>query len=475
MMTKPIRITLLAISLLAALLVVAALLAWMLFDSDRVKAQLEARLGDALGMEVKIGEPPGFSLFPYASVTLADIEVSREGQAVATAESARVQIELGSLLTGTVRPTELHLQRPTLSIERLSPGVFNIYESSSEPGSPNELSLQRLQVSEAQVNYVDRTSGLEWQFDNCDLDLQDIHHSGSGTDDALAAFAAHGELECQTLRQGNFTVSDLSMEIHGDNGVFDLDPISANVFEGQASGQLEMDLTSSTPEFSLTGELSGFEISAFMAMLAPGQTTTGTLDLELSLNAQGGNWQAIRDSTAGNLSMTGGGLELQGFDLDEELGEYRATQRFNLIDVGAVFLAGPIGLVASRGYAFTGLLEGSGGSTRIVELVTEWTIEGGVARARDVAFTTQENRLALGGGLDFARYRFADLKVAVLDRDGCAIVEQTITGSFDDPDVNQPNFLVAAAGPLLDLVESGLQAITGEECETFYSGSVAHP
>ena len=65
--------------------------------------------------------------------------------------------------------------------------------------------------------------------------------------------------------------------------------------------------------------------------------------------------------------------------------------------------------------------------------------------------------------------------MAVLDRDGCAIVEQTITGSFDDPDVNQPNFLVAAAGPLLDLVESGLQAITGEECETFYSGSVAHP
>jgi hypothetical protein len=473
MKTTPIRLAFLVVASMAALAVAAVLATWWLFDAQWAREQLEIRIGDALGMDVKTGPQPRFGLIRGASVTLADLEVSKQGQVVATAENARVRVALFSLLTGEVRPLELHLQRPVISIERLSPGVFNVYPSETKSETLHYPRLQRLRVSDARLSYLDRASGQEWIFEQCDLDLSNIRHGL--LDSARAPLAANGELQCMRLSQERFAISGLSVEIRGDHGVFDLDVVSGSALQGQISAQLEVDLSASPPEFRLTGRLAQFEVGAFMAVLGPTQATTGMMDLDLILAAHGATWQEVRSSAAGTLSMAGGDLEIVGYDLDDELDGYATTQRFNLIDVGAVLLAGPFGLVASRGYAFTGLLEGSGGSTRIVQMVSKWTVEGGVAQARDVAFRTQENRLALAGGLDFAQYRFRDLQVAVVDRDGCAIVEQVITGPFHEPEVKRPNFLVSAVGPLLDLVKRGIKAISDKDCEAFYTGSIQHP
>ncbi len=474
-MTGPLRLVLIALSTLAALLVAAAILAWVLVDAEKLMEEMEGRLGDVLGMTVKIGQPAGFRLLPGASVTLTDLEVSRQGDVIARAESARVRIALPSLLTGNVRPLALHLQRPELRIERSSQGELNIYQSGEDAEGLNDLTLRRLRVSDARVTYLDQASGREWQFEHCELDLRNIRRSGGGLDAERTTLTTTGELKCSRLGQAQFSMSDVSVALGAHNGQFDVRLVSADAFEGKASGRLQADFSDSPPNFKLTSTLSGFDIGAFMTLLEPEHTATGRMQLEVVLNAEGRTWQEVKNSAAGSLSMTAGELVLDGYDLDDELDGYAATQRFNLIDVGAVFLAGPLGLATSRGYAFSGLLEGSGGSTRIVELVSEWTVDGGVAQAQDVAFRTLQNRLALAGGLDFTEYRFDDLRVAVVDRDGCALVEQALTGPFREPEVEQPNFLVTAVGPFLDLIERGMRAITNEDCEAFYTGSISHP
>ncbi|MCG6117212.1 MAG: AsmA family protein [Aquimonas sp.] len=458
---------------LVALTLVAVLSVWLLFDPDRMGEQLEVELSHALGMEVKIGQRPRFSLLRGASVALADVEVSRQGQLVATAERAYVQVALLSLLGGKLHPHALELQGPAFSIQRMGPGLFNIYPMESEHGALAELSLRRLQVSNGRLSYRDLASGLEWLFEDCDLELRATHQDES--DASGAAFAVAGALQCGRLSQARFAVSDLSVDIHAHRGILELSELSGKALKGQVSGGMTIDFSSSPPVFSLATRLSRFEVGALMALLGPEQVTTGTMDLDLALDARGKTWQHVRDSAAGTLSMAAGELVLVGYDLDSELDGYAATQRFNLVDVGAVLLVGPVGLVASRGYAFSGLLENSDSSTRIVQMVSSWTVQGGVAEARDVAFSTPQNRLALAGGLDFARYRFRDLQVAVLDRDGCAVVEQTITGAFSEPEVKRPNFLVSAVGPLLNLVKRGMRAITAKDCNVFYSGSVPHP
>lgn len=474
-MATPIRIAVLAVSALGALILAAVLAAWLLFRTDWAMGQVEEGLGEAMGMDVHIGQPGRFGLLPGVTFTLADLEVSTEGEVVATAEKGSTRLALFSLLAGKVRPIDLNLERPTLSVERYSPGVYNIRQPGREPRELKELSLRRFRATDAQVTYFDQASELELRFEDCDLDLSNIRHDGGVLEQVRATLAAEGELTCGTVSHDAFAATDLVAEIHGENGVFDLKPVSATAFEGQASGVFAIDFTSGVPRYSLQSRISELDLGAFMAMLAPQQSTTGKMDLEQELTTRGKTWQEVRNSATGTISLRSGELVLDGYDLDDELDNYADTQRFNLIDVGAVFLAGPLGIAATRGYAFSGLLGGSGGSTTIDRMVSEWSVEGGVVRARDVAFRTAENRLALAGALDFGDYRFDNMQVAVIDKDGCAVVEQQISGPFRAPEIERPNFLVAAAGPLLNLVQRGVRKITGGDCEVFYAGSISHP
>lgn len=474
-MATPIRIAVLVVSALAALLTAAALVAWLLVKTDWARERLGVGLGEALDMDVQIGQPPQLSLLRGVNVTLSDLEVSTEGQVVATAENGSARLAPLSLLTGKVRPIDLYIERPTLSVERYGPGVYNIHRPEPEPRELDDLSLRRFRVTDAQVTYFDQASELELLFEDCDLDLRNVRHAGGVLEQVLATLAAEGELTCQAVSQDPFAATDLAAQIHGENGVFDLEPVSATAFEGQASGSFGIDLSSGTPQYSLQSRISELDLGAFMTMLEPEQSATGEMELELDLIAHGATWQEVRQSAAGTISLSSGELVLDGYDLDDELDDYADTQRFNLVDVGAVFLAGPLGVAATRGYAFSGLLGGSGGSTTIDQMVSEWTVEDGVVRARDVAFRTPENRLALVGALDFGGYRFEDMRVAVIDRDGCAVVEQRITGPFREPEIERPNFLVAATGPILDFVKRGVRRITGADCEVFYTGSIPHP
>ncbi len=472
-MATRIRMAIVIVSVLAALLIAAVLVAWLLVDTDQVKKRIEAGLSDITNMDVQIGQPLRFGLLQGPSVTIAELELSRQGQVVATAESVSVGLATFSLLTGNVHPIDLHIKQPELVIKRSSPGVFNI--DGTDPEELDALSLRRLRVSDARFTYIDQTSEMGWLFEHCDLELRNIHHNGGMPDQALASLAAEGDLQCDTLSQSRFKASDFSMKVRGDSGVFTLKPVKATAFEGEASGWIEADLSSRTPALRLEYGLAEFDFGAFMGKLNPDQAATGNVDLELSLNAQGNTWQELRNSATGMLSLSSGELTIDGYDLDDELADYTKTQNFNLIDVGAVFIAGPVGLVVTRGYAFTGVLQGSGGSTTIDQMISEWVIEGGVAQARDVAFRTPQNRLALTGALDFVNYRFQDMQVAVIDSDGCAVVEQRITGPFHEPEIERPNVLVAVTGPMLDLVKRGVRAITGGDCETFYTGSMPHP
>ena len=125
-------------------------------------------------------------------------------------------------------------------------------------------------------------------------------------------------------------------------------------------------------------------------------------------------------------------------------------------------------------YNFASLFRGSGGSSRIRALVSDWKVERGIARAKDVAMATNENRIALMGSLDFANERFNDVTVAMVDGKGCAKVRQKIRGSFRKPEVEKVNVLQSVAGPVLKLFKQA-EKLFGGRCEVFYEGSVASP
>ena len=143
--------------------------------------------------------------------------------------------------------------------------------------------------------------------------------------------------------------------------------------------------------------------------------------------------------------------------------------------MGAFVFAGPAGLAVTKGYNFARVLRESGGSSTIRMLASDWKVERGVAQAQDVAMATNENRVALQGGLDFVNGQFNDVTMAMIDAKGCAIVRQKIRGTFQKPVIEKPNILKSVAGPALKLLKQGRDIFPGGECAVFYSGSVAPP
>ena len=182
----------------------------------------------------------------------------------------------------------------------------------------------------------------------------------------------------------------------------------------------------------------------------------------------------MKRTAGGEVSLRGDNLTLDGVDLDRTFSRYEASQSFNLVDVSAFFFAGPFAPLITKAYNFASIYRGTGGSSRIRTLVSDWTVEHGVARAKDVALATYEYRIALKGSLDFVNERFNDVTVAVVDGKGCATVRQRIRGPFGNPVVENASVLQSVAGPVLKLLKQ-TKKLFGGRCEVFYAGSVAPP
>ena len=154
------------------------------------------------------------------------------------------------------------------------------------------------------------------------------------------------------------------------------------------------------------------------------------------------------------------------------MAQFEKSQNFNLIDVSAVFLAGPAGAMVTKATDFAGLLVlDSGEQTIVPRLISKWRVQSGVARAKDVAFTTGKSRIALTGGLDLYNEQYLTLTAAVVDGKGCSLLSQTIDGKYDAPEFGDLN----AVGKLLAPVINVFKVITRQDCEPFYTGSLPHP
>jgi uncharacterized protein involved in outer membrane biogenesis len=261
----------------------------------------------------------------------------------------------------------------------------------------------------------------------------------------------------------------------GRDGIFALHPVTLRLFGGEGSGRVEADFSGPAPRYSVRSSLSKFRIEEYLKTVSPEKLAEGSMDFSANLSMQGNSGKAITQTAGGDVSLRGENLTLYGNDLDREFSRYESSQNFNLVDVGAFFFAGPIGLAVTKGYNFASIFQGSGGSSGIGKLFSDWKVEHGIAQARDVAMATQKNRVALKGRINFVDERFDDVTIALIDPRGCVRVQQKIHGPFRKPVVEKPNVLISLAGPVLNLLRQAGDLFTGEKCEAFYTGSVPAP
>jgi AsmA protein len=469
------RIILFAVGGLVALNVLVAAALYLFVDTNAYRSRFEETASGISNMEVSIDGRLKIGFFPGVHVTLGDMHIRDRGVVITSAKEARFEIALIPLLRREVRVRSIALKHSMISVERDWEGNFNFEKPDAAGAVSPALNVAEVSLSDATFFYSDKQSGQEYEAGNCDLFLRGLRFSRGEVPYSLKNLSFTGALTCGEIWIDEFAASDLKIDAEGKNGIFDFKPVTMRIFGAEGSGNIRADFSGAEPLYHLRYSLPQFRIEEFIKRLSPQQVVEGTMDFSVDLSMRGETVNEIKRSMKGQGTMQGENLTLIGRDLDQELNRYESSQNFNLVDVGAFFFAGPVGLALTKGYSFASLFQGEGGSTGIRELVSDWKVEHGMAQAQDAAMATNENRIALRGRLDFVNERFDDVVVALIDARGCAQVTQTMHGTFREPVVENPSILESLTGPVSDMVMKAKDLFTGGECEVFYDGSVGAP
>jgi hypothetical protein len=476
MRSQRLKRVLLAVGGIVGLLALVAFVVPLLVDVNRYKPRLEVAASDTLGMDVRIGHL-SMGLFPTLHLKMEDARVlGEDGEDVASAKRTSLGIDLFSLLRKELRLRRIQLTQPRLSIARDSTGALNVERLEKAAELLSALDGASVTLSDGTVLYSDARSGESVEATHCDLAVSRMRLLGrEKSTRPMKGLSLKAELACREIRTKHASMSDLKVSVHGKDGVLELNPVRMRIFGGQAAGSLRADFSGPIPLYQARCSLPGFRIEEFLKILSPTKAAEGAMDFSANLSMQGKTRSQLAQTAAGEISLRGEALTLIGNDLDLVLSRFESSQSFNLVDVGAVFLAGPLGLAVTKGYSFAGLFRGTGGNSSITTLVSDWRVQRGVAHAKDVALATTKNRIALQGGLDFVNEQFVDVTVAMVDAEGCPKVRQVIHGAFGTPQVEKPHVITSIAGPALKLLKQARGLFPAGPCEVFYSGSVAPP
>jgi len=473
-MSKSLKIILIAVGGFVGLLVLIAVALVFFVDANAYKPRLESTASKALGMEVKVDGQVGIGFFPSLRVTLDDVHIRNRGTDVASAKVAKLGIDLLPLLHKEVRLRSITLKSPQISIERNLAGTFNFEKTEEASAVSHALELAKVSLSDGTFRYVDKQSGNKFEASNCRLDVRTRQLSSGQSTELIKNVSFTAELACGEARRNEVAVSDLKLSADGKNGVIVLKPVTMRLFGAKGSGNIQADVSGAVPHYHVHYTLPQFPIEEFFKTVSSQQGPEGLMDFSANLSMQGTTLKEMRQTVNGQFSLRGENLIVNGSDLDEMFARFESSQHFNLVDVGAFFFAGPVGVVVTKGFNFASILQG-GGQTKIRTLVSEWKIEHGVAQAQDVAMATDKNRVALHGGLNFVSEQFDDVTVALIDNKGCAKAKQKIHGSFQKPVVDKPNIFKSLSGPFREILKKGGKLFNGGECDVFYAGSVAPP
>ncbi|MDH3574063.1 MAG: AsmA family protein [Desulfobacteraceae bacterium] len=441
--------------------------------------QIEAAASTVLGMDVRIKGKVGIALFPGFGLSLKDVNVRNKGLDIVTIEKMRIGLKLIPLARFEIKIIRVGLVKPVFSILRSKNEMFNL----EKPGRTlweKLLAVKKISISQGSLVYTDEISGEKIEVGDLDLSIRNLFSGGTDSSELFKNISFTGDIRCKILKIYNVTLMNLVMRAAGEKGILDINPVSMNIFGGTGDGSIQVDLTGSSPYYRVIYTLNRVRIEELLQQYSlkkfPRKTIEGPVNFSADLTAMGKSEDEVKRSLNGNLSLNGDNLMLYNIDIDALIMKYERSQNFNLVDVGAFFLAGPFGPALTKSYNFARLYEESQGGKGIIrKLVSDWKVKKGIAEALDVALASKKQRIAMKGGLNLINERFVDVTIAALDKRGCAVYSEKVHGSFHKPQIEKESIFTSITGSVSNPLEDMWKFIQGKKCTVFYSGSVAQP
>jgi AsmA protein len=325
------------------------------------------------------------------------------------------------------------------------------------------------------LDVLDRLSGKKTQFKEINLAIKDLSVANS-SDFVIKNISFTGELDCEEVQKNDLKINNVKSSIKTENGIFFFNPIVMDIFGAKGEGDATLDNSDVEILYKINLKIAKLDFEKFEQSFGINKVIGGKGDLFAALTMKGAGSHRQINSLDGSFSLRGDNLIIYNMDLDKVLSSYETSQEFNLVDLGAFFIAGPLSTFAVKAYRYGDLYNQTrDGQGAIMHFNSHWKIKNGVADATDCALATRRNRVAIKGKLDLVRERYDDVIVALLDEKGCAKFKQSISGSFLKPRISAVSAAQSLAGPFSDLYRKAKRFVRGGRCEVIYSGSVQQP
>jgi AsmA protein len=283
-----------------------------------------------------------------ASLSLPDLEGNAESFKVSALSldldmkqpEQAFKLKLGSPLSGNIKTQQFNLNKLSIAVTATGDKLPNKSVSSEMKGSVHIDALKKvvqadfaggllqsqIKAKVAVKGFANPAINFDVGVDKFDADLYLPKKSAQAAKpqpkepeqpfdlSALRTLNLDGNLRIGSLKVANVKSSQLHLGVKAHDGLVNLGPLSANLYQGNMNGSLSIN-AQSTPRFAINEKLNGIAIAPLLKDAADLDLAEGRGNIVLNLTSHGNTVSALKKALNGNVSVNLANGAIKGINL----------------------------------------------------------------------------------------------------------------------------------------------------------------
>jgi AsmA protein len=229
---------------------------------------------------------------------------------------------------------------------------------------------------------------------------------------ALKTLNLEGSLRIGSLKAANIKVAQLRVDVKAKNGMLNIAPLSAKLYQGSIAGKAS--INAATSGFAINEKLTGVDIAPLMKDAANLELAEGRGNIVLDLTSQGNTISGLKNMLNGKATVDLANGAIKGIDLSKLV---QGVQ-----NLGKDTKVQTLGVDKSEKTPFS-------------EFKATFKVRNGVAHNDDLAVKSTVLRVTGGGDIDVGHDNMnynAKAIFAKTEQGRTATLPVNVSGSFDD-------------------------------------------
>lgn len=148
--------------------------------------------------------------------------------------------------------------------------------------------------------------------------------------DSLTSLLLQLDLQLDSLQVGGVVLSQVRIKIAGKDGILQLAPLTAHLYDGSMKLETRMDVTGDVPEVQIKQRINKVQLAPLFQDLTGKEDITGTALVEVDISTSGLTWEELRSHTKGTMRLEFLNGEIKPLKILQKIRTARALHRLEM-------------------------------------------------------------------------------------------------------------------------------------------------